>query len=104
MAWVKIPQEHHPLFHACLPRDQEVSTVNMFGGVAAKVNGQQLVNDWKTQRGSGTNSGTIALTAGVKYAITVEFMENSGGAAMQLFWSSPSQQRQIVPQTQLYTQ
>ena len=51
-----------------------------------------------------TDSGTIALTAGVKYAITVEFMENSGGAAMQLFWSSPSQQRQIVPQTQLYTQ
>jgi hypothetical protein len=68
------------------------------------VNGQQLVNNWKTQHGSGTNSGTITLTAGVKYAITVEFMENSGGAAMQLFWSSASQQRQIVPQTQLYTQ
>jgi hypothetical protein len=35
MAWVKIPQEHHPLFHACLPHDPGVSTVNMFGGVAA---------------------------------------------------------------------
>jgi TfoX/Sxy family transcriptional regulator of competence genes len=42
MAWVKIPQEHHPLFHACLPRDPGVSTVNMFGGVAAKVNGQMF--------------------------------------------------------------
>lgn len=42
MAWVKIPQEHHPLFHACLPRDSRVSTVNMFGGVAAKVNGQMF--------------------------------------------------------------
>jgi TfoX/Sxy family transcriptional regulator of competence genes len=42
MAWVKIPQENHPLFHACLPRDPRVSTVNMFGGVAAKVNGQMF--------------------------------------------------------------
>jgi hypothetical protein len=39
---VKIPQENHPLFHACLPRDPRVSTVKMFGGVAAKVNGQML--------------------------------------------------------------
>ena len=42
MAWVKIPQENHPLFHACLPRDPRVSTVKMFGGVAAKVNGQMF--------------------------------------------------------------
>jgi hypothetical protein len=42
MAWVKIPQENHPLFHAALPRDPRVSTVNMFGGVAAKVNGQMF--------------------------------------------------------------
>jgi TfoX/Sxy family transcriptional regulator of competence genes len=42
MAWVKIPQENHPLFRACLPRDLRVSTVNMFGGVAAKVNGQMF--------------------------------------------------------------
>ena len=42
MAWVKIPQEHHPLFHAALPKDRRVSTLNMFGGVAAKVNGQMF--------------------------------------------------------------
>jgi TfoX/Sxy family transcriptional regulator of competence genes len=42
MAWVKIPQENHPLFRECLPRDPRVSTVNMFGGVAAKVNGQMF--------------------------------------------------------------
>ena len=39
---MKIPKENHPLFHACLPRDPRVSTVNMFGGVAAKVNGQMF--------------------------------------------------------------
>lgn len=39
MAWVKVPPEHHPLFHAALPRDPRVETMKMFGGVAAKVNG-----------------------------------------------------------------
>jgi len=42
MAWVKIPKENHPLFLDCLPRVPRVSTVKMFGGVAAKVNGQMF--------------------------------------------------------------
>src|SRR3954469_6831519 len=39
MAWVKVPAEHHPIFHAALPEDPRVETQKMFGGVAAKVNG-----------------------------------------------------------------
>src|SRR5215468_2437742 len=39
MAWVKVPPENHPLFHAALPKDDRVETMKMFGGVAAKVNG-----------------------------------------------------------------
>ena len=39
MAWIKVPPENHPLFHAALPKDPRVSTINMFGGVAAMVNG-----------------------------------------------------------------
>ena len=39
MAWVKVPPEHHPLFRAALPKDPRVQTMDMFGGVAAKVNG-----------------------------------------------------------------
>jgi TfoX/Sxy family transcriptional regulator of competence genes len=39
MAWVKVPPEHHPLFHEALPNDPRVETMKMFGGVAAKVNG-----------------------------------------------------------------
>lgn len=39
MAWVKVPPENHPLFHAALPKDSRVETAKMFGGVAAKVNG-----------------------------------------------------------------
>jgi hypothetical protein len=39
MAWIKVPPEHHPVFRAALPRDPRVETQQMFGGVAAKVNG-----------------------------------------------------------------
>src|SRR5258708_32048153 len=40
MAWVKIPKEHHPIFRDALPPgDRRVSVLQMFGGVAAKVNG-----------------------------------------------------------------
>jgi hypothetical protein len=39
MAWVKVPPEHHPLFLAALPKDRRVETMQMFGGVAARVNG-----------------------------------------------------------------
>ncbi len=39
MAWVKVPREHHPIFRAALPKDPRIETLAMFGGVAAKVNG-----------------------------------------------------------------
>jgi TfoX/Sxy family transcriptional regulator of competence genes len=39
MPWVKVPPENHPLFYAALPKDPRVETLKMFGGVAAKVNG-----------------------------------------------------------------
>ena len=39
MAWVKVPPENHPVFLAALPKDPRIETMQMFGGVAAKVNG-----------------------------------------------------------------
>jgi hypothetical protein len=39
MAWVKVPAEHHPIFRAALPKDPRIDTLPMFGGLAAKVNG-----------------------------------------------------------------
>jgi len=39
MAWVKVPDEHRPIFADALPKDARVETLNMFGGVVAKVNG-----------------------------------------------------------------
>ncbi len=39
MAWTKIPPENLPLFRAALPADRRIETLHMFGGLAAKVNG-----------------------------------------------------------------
>ena len=39
MAWVKVPPEHRPIFHAALPNDARVETKQMFGGIVARVNG-----------------------------------------------------------------
>jgi hypothetical protein len=89
------------------PLFSEPYTIETFSddGDRVWINGLLVIDDWKIQRGgSGTHAATVLLTAGVKYPITVEFMENTGGAAMQLLWSSPSQTKEVVPKTQLYPQ
>lgn len=42
MQWIKIPVENHPLFHAALPKDPRISTLQMFGGIAGLVNGNMF--------------------------------------------------------------
>jgi TfoX/Sxy family transcriptional regulator of competence genes len=42
MAWIKIPKEHHPVFAAALPKDDRIATKQMFGGLAAMLNGQMM--------------------------------------------------------------
>src|ERR1051325_833555 len=39
MAWIKVPPENHPVFLSALPERPRIETQKMFGGVAAKVNG-----------------------------------------------------------------
>lgn len=71
-------------------------------GVRLWVNSVQLVNNW-TDHGPTENSGTIALTAGQWYPVTLEFYENGGGAVIQLSYSSASVPKQIIPSTNLST-
>jgi hypothetical protein len=46
MAWQKIPKEHHPLFLAALPDDPRSDTIEMFGGLCARVNGNMASGLW----------------------------------------------------------
>ena len=73
---------------------------NTDDGVRLWVNGQSLINRWVDQAVT-EHSGTIPLTAGQWYDIKMEYYENGGDAAAQLSWSSPSQAKQIIAQSQL---
>ena len=66
-------------------------------GVRLWVNGQLLIDEWVDQ-GATEWSATIALNAGQKYSITMEYYENGGGASAQLSWSSPSLAKSVIPQ------
>jgi glucose/arabinose dehydrogenase len=70
-------------------------------GVRLWVNNVQVINNW-TDHGLTENSGTIALTAGQRYDIRMEFYENGGLATARLLWSSPSTPKAAIPQTSLY--
>jgi hypothetical protein len=71
-------------------------------GVRVWLNGQQIINNW-TDHGSTENSGTIALTAGLRYDIRMEFYENGGSALARLSWSSgTSVPKAVVPSSRLF--
>ncbi len=70
-------------------------------GIRLYVNGVLLVNNFVNQ-GATEKSGTIALLAGQKYDIVIEYYEATGEAVTKLLWSSASTPKAIVPQSQLY--
>jgi glucose/arabinose dehydrogenase len=70
-------------------------------GVRLWVDGQLLVNNW-TNHPLTENAGSIALTAGRRYALRMEFFENTGAATARLLWSSPSTPKAVVPRSRLY--
>jgi hypothetical protein len=71
-------------------------------GARLWVDGQKLIDNW-TEHAATEDSGTIDLVAGKKYDIRVGYFENdSGGASMSLSWSSDQQEKEIIPQSQLY--
>ncbi|BAU12498.1 PA14 domain-containing protein [Leptolyngbya sp. NIES-3755] len=71
-------------------------------GVRLFVNGQLVIDSFIDQ-GATERRGTIALQAGQKYDIRMEYYERGGGAVAQLGWFSTNQSRQIIPQSQLYS-
>jgi glucose/arabinose dehydrogenase len=71
-------------------------------GVRLFVNGQQIINRFINQSPTEVASTPIPLQAGQKYDITLEYFENTGVAVSELRWSSASQAKQIIAQSQLY--
>ncbi|HYF01501.1 MAG TPA: PA14 domain-containing protein, partial [Planctomycetota bacterium] len=70
-------------------------------GVRLWVNNVLIIDRWVNQAPT-TSTGSIALTAGQRYDLRMEYYENGGGAVAKLEWSSPSRTRQVIPQARLY--
>jgi hypothetical protein len=64
------------------------------------VDNQPVVDKWNC--GCGGYSGTIALSAGVRYHIQLDFYENTGLAYVIMSWSSVSAAKQVAPASQLF--
>jgi len=75
---------------------------NSDDGVRLWVNNVLLVNNW-TGHGPTVDTGSINLVAGQKYSIKMEYFQAAGGSVAQLFWSSASQAKQLIPTSQLFT-
>ena len=71
-------------------------------GVRLWVDGRLLIDNW-TEHAPTENNGAIALLAGRKYAIRMEYFEGGGGAVARLRWSSPSTPKTAIPKTQLFS-
>ncbi len=76
--------------------------VNSDDGVRLWVDNQLIVNNWVGQAAT-EYSGQIALRAGKRYDIKLEYYQAIKGAVAELCWSSPSTPKQLIPTAQLYS-
>ncbi|RYD82078.1 MAG: hypothetical protein EOP84_10005, partial [Verrucomicrobiaceae bacterium] len=74
---------------------------NSDDGVRLSVDGQQVVDNW-TDHSPTENSGTIALTAGQLYPLTMEYFQGGGGGQAQLSYAGPGVPKQLIPTARLY--
>jgi hypothetical protein len=61
---------------------------------------RQLVNNWSSHAVT-ENSGSVALTAGTRYPLRLEYFEDVGPAQLRLLWSGPSITKTAVPSSAL---
>ena len=66
------------------------------------VNDQLLINGWEGASGGVEFTGSIALLAGVRYDIRLDYLQSAGAAQVHLNWYSPSQPKQAIPGNFLY--
>ncbi|MBO9703541.1 MAG: T9SS type A sorting domain-containing protein [Sporocytophaga sp.] len=72
-------------------------------GIRLYVNNTLVIDNW-TYHGAVENTGNITLVAGQLYDIRLEYFEGNSMATAKLSWSTPiNQQKQVIPQTQLYS-
>jgi hypothetical protein len=76
-------------------------------GVRVWIGDDLVVDRWMgSDAPEGDTAGTgpeIRLQSGQSYPIRVEYFEAKQNASVRLFWSSPSQPREIIPEAHLFS-
>lgn len=70
-------------------------------GVRVWIDGQLVIDDWSPHL-RRTSSGTIALQAGQRSDIRIDYFDLTGPAQIEVSWSSPSRPLQLIPLDRLY--
>lgn len=71
-------------------------------GVRLWVDDELVIDNWVDQAATEV-SGSISLTAGKRVPIVMEYFENGGDAVARLSWESASLEREIIPETRLFS-
>ena len=72
-------------------------------GVRLWINGTLVIDNWTAHATAENDSPPITLTRNQRYAVAVEFFDNSATAVARLYWLRPGQTSfAIVPITRLY--
>jgi hypothetical protein len=61
-----------------------------------------IAGNWAQSIQPQENSGTIALQAGKRYDVKVEYYDNAGDASVQLLWTRPDAAKSVVPTSALF--
>ncbi|MBA2676947.1 MAG: hypothetical protein H0U76_00900 [Ktedonobacteraceae bacterium] len=70
-------------------------------GVRLAVDGKMIIDDWQAQA-VATSQGSIFLTAGRLYRITLQYYQQGGDSEVHLLWKSDTIPLAVIPQSQLY--
>jgi alpha-L-fucosidase len=74
-------------------------TADADDGIRVRVADTLVLDAWD---GGAGETHPVALRAGVRVPIRVEYREGTQNASARLYWSSPSQPREIVPSSRLF--
>jgi hypothetical protein len=70
-------------------------------GVRLWVDDKLLVDNW-TDHAATEDSGEIALIAGMKYDVKLEYYQGGGNAIIALGWASANQKQEVIPHECLF--
>lgn len=74
------------------------------GGIRLWIDGKLLLDKWGDLYPTTFTTTGIGLQAGKRYPVKIDYLNNDDRSALYLYWQSTSLKKELIPQSQLYTQ